>query len=400
MAESSSPRTKQCCLCGRSEGYMVRFERWSEEEREYALRHLSEPPPRNSVTCKRDRLEARRHCHTQNHVPKWKSILLTPSTIRKCLHPQCIATSQDSKIIQIQTAIPRDTVRDYLQLSTDPEGPYTLCMKHYSQLYRHIYPYTCSSCGATPKPSTTFTRHSPDAHRVSKQLTEIMDTTITIRPTDWICNRCYKIHLNILKDTNSSDEVLQQDIRSWKDTCADTSTDKLTRSILSTVIIVAEHILDEKAVLLPQISQTFLEIHEIPPTRTANLEVGDTNIKFTSKWLLHQLLLYLHPYMVCKCVHRKFGTMLLRKGGDMLVSLSWALGSSHQPTNTSNDQKMHVIEEAGDIINDLLHDELRKSPEVSDSMAIDIEDQFSNINPLITKFTQLTPNIFTNILLI
>ena len=189
MAEN---RTKQCCLCGRSEGYMIRFERWSEEEREYALKHLSEPPPHNSITCKRDKLEARRYCRTQDHVPKWKSMLKTPTTIHKCLYPQCTATSQENKIVQIQSAIPRDTVREYLQLSTVPEGPCNLCMKHYSQLYRHINPYACLSCGATPKPSTTFSRHSPDAYNISKQLSEIMDTTITIQPTNWICNRCYK----------------------------------------------------------------------------------------------------------------------------------------------------------------------------------------------------------------
>ena len=115
-------------------------------------------------------------------------------------------------------------------------------------------------------------------------------------PTDWIFHMCYKIHLNILKDTNYSDEVLQQDFGSWKDTCADRSTDKLTKSILSVVIIVAEHVLNHNAVLLPQISQTFLEIHGISLNKMAYLDVGETTIKFTSQWLIHQLLLYLHPY--------------------------------------------------------------------------------------------------------
>ena len=51
---------------------------------------------------------------------------------------------------------------------------------------------------------------------------------------------------------------------------------RLTKSTLSVVIIVAEHIHDHKAVLLhqSQISQTFLEIHGISPT--AYLEVCET----------------------------------------------------------------------------------------------------------------------------
>ena len=48
---------KQCCLCGRKGGYMIRFERWSEKEREYALRHLITPPPSNTVTCRKDKLK-------------------------------------------------------------------------------------------------------------------------------------------------------------------------------------------------------------------------------------------------------------------------------------------------------------------------------------------------------
>ena len=51
---------KVCYLCGRVGGYMIRFERWSEKEKDYALAHLDTPPPRNSVTCKKDKLEAKR----------------------------------------------------------------------------------------------------------------------------------------------------------------------------------------------------------------------------------------------------------------------------------------------------------------------------------------------------
>ena len=51
---------KQYCLCGTSERYMIRFEMWSEKEKYYVLRYMTKPPPSNSVTCKKDRLEAKR----------------------------------------------------------------------------------------------------------------------------------------------------------------------------------------------------------------------------------------------------------------------------------------------------------------------------------------------------
>jgi len=48
---------------------------------------------------------------------------------------------------------------------------------------------------------------------------------------------------------------------------------------------------------------------------------------FTSRWLLNQLVAYLNSYMLYKCIHMKFGTMLFRRGIDILISLSRALSS-------------------------------------------------------------------------
>ena len=66
---------KVCYLCGRVGGYMIRFERWSEKEKDYALAHLDTPPPRNSVTCKKDKLEAKRsQSFTHTKMEKDKSL--------------------------------------------------------------------------------------------------------------------------------------------------------------------------------------------------------------------------------------------------------------------------------------------------------------------------------------
>ena len=52
---------------------MIRFERWSNAEKAYALAHLQTPLPPLSVACKKDRLDARRHCNNFAHIPRWKS---------------------------------------------------------------------------------------------------------------------------------------------------------------------------------------------------------------------------------------------------------------------------------------------------------------------------------------
>ena len=66
------------------------------------------------------------------------------------------------------------------------------------------------------------------------------------------------------------------------------------------------------------------------------IEVGNTTLKYTSRWLLNQLILNLGIHLDYKCIHKKFGIMLYRRKGDILTSLSWALG-----TGTCTDANAH-----------------------------------------------------------
>ena len=162
--------------------------------------------------------------------------------------------------------------------------------------------------------------------------------------------------------------MLQSLMEIWTAKGGDKDTDALTRAVLKAVLFVAEQLLQQKAVLLPWASQIFLQAYQLHRTGSIksaelNLEVGESTVKFSSRWLLNQLIIYLNPYMSYKCVHRKFGTILYRKGGDILTSLSWALGTaqysqaySHQPDEENvwtqdglNDDthKQGVLNEAG-----------------------------------------------------
>ena len=129
---------------------------------------------------------------------------------------------------------------------------------------------------------------------------------------DYMCYRCYTAHVNILKDMKSCDEALWKDIHTWTVIYRDTTREKLTKSLLKAVLVVADHLLQQRAVLLPHISQVFLEAYGVPLLDRVdlNLAVGDSSVEFSSKWLLHQLTMYLNAYMSYKCVHRKYGTVL------------------------------------------------------------------------------------------
>ena len=115
-------------------------------------------------------------------------------------------------------------------------------------------------------------------------------------------------------------------------------------------------------------AQVFLEAYQTSQSSDqVCLEVGGGGtIIFSSKWLLNKLIIYLQEHMSYKCILHRFGTVLFRKGGDLLTSLSWALGRMSvnnidyllvepQDKAVETTHKKRVFEEAGIIVNDLLH---------------------------------------------
>ena len=163
--------------------------------------------------------------------------------------------------------------------------------------------------------------------------------------------------------------MLQHSICEWVSKQTDDHADGLTKAILETVIYVANNLLLGKAVLLPWASKVFLHAYDaeytscITSAPRVSIVTGESSLLFSGKWLLHQLIPYLNPYMLYKCVHMKFGTILYRKGIDVLVSLSWALSAqSNQeetavlahitPTKQQSD-KATVLHDAAYLVNNL-----------------------------------------------
>ena len=116
---------------------------------------------------------------------------------------------------------------------------------------------------------------------------------------------------------------LQSLMEIWIAKGSDKDADALTRAVLKAVLFVAEQ-LQQKAVFLGQARFSFKH--------------ASSQLSWTWRWgrvllILFQVVsksaYYLpHPYMSYKCVHRKFSIILYRKEGDILTSLSWALGNA------------------------------------------------------------------------
>ena len=87
----------------------------------------------------------------------------------------------------------------------------------------------------------------------------------------------------------------------------DENTNELTRVILAAVVFVADKLLQDRAVLPPHAVSVFLEkyTHIVPHANDLDLDLGEDKVKISSRWLLHQLIIHLQPYMNFKCIVKK-----------------------------------------------------------------------------------------------
>ena len=405
---AGSELVKKCLLCGDRERQKSRYETWGELERAYLEKHLGYSPANNSYTCKKHLLEATRHGHDKEHIPSWKECTPNSTKQQKCFNPKCENESPEKLIKPMFTSNDKLMEIFKIKITAETNQPFVLCRKCYNDTYGIIYGsrIPCSSCGATPKSSTAFDRHSPDAEKVSQHLSDSTGQQVQISPSDYICYACYKMHCSILDSLRSpqgSDNMLQQSIEKWVNKHKhNESTDKLTKAVLKTVIYVANQLLVEKAVLLPWACQVFLDAYDIQHTGSiksakVTIETGDSSIMFKSEWLLHQLITYLNCYMSYKCVHMRFGTILYRKGIDIMVSLSWALSAIPFPNHTcepyttttkQTSNKSTKLHEASYIINDLIQEEIKKQSAARKNpiSLLNLDTQLQHTNPLLLDF--------------
>lgn len=84
--------------------------------------------------------------------------------------------------------------------------------------------------------------------------------------------------------------------------------------------------------------------------------------------LLNQLIVYLQPFMNFVCIIKRVGTLIYPRNSDPLKCLSLALHATSENGSfetmelcpSDSDHTKNVLNEAGNIINDLVHDEIRK----------------------------------------
>ena len=280
-------------------------------------------------------------------------------------------------------------------MAKSSKGEVFLCKSHYNEAYKCVNRVPCAVCQAYPKCGKYFNRHSPDAETISS----IFGIGLTC--DDVLCLICYKAHLTLLSEIEHEADTLENrlagDIEKWL--FIQQSVTHLNKSILEAVIFVARHLKQNKALLLSSASIIFTESYagsKVTSNSSAinlNLETDDSTTKFTSLWLLNNLIIHLNAYLEFKCVHRRFGTMLY----NILTSLSWALGASivtHEGNSTdcsgpSRLSKEKLLHQSAQLINDMLHKEIKRISEMPDLSYTSLTGLINNTDTRLITFLKL-----------
>jgi hypothetical protein len=207
------------------------------------------------------------------------------------------------------------------------------------------------------------------------------------------------MHLAIIQHIKTQDKPstlqLHADIERWEMQLKLDNYDNLSKAILSTVIFVATIIKDDKAVLLPQVSNSFLDVYS--PDRendSITIDLKDGLINYSSRWLLHHLIIHLQPYIAYKCVVKKLGTLIYPSNCDLLKCLTYALHDSSKSkekiepiASQTSDNTSALLLHAGGVLNDMLHNEIAKLTDQSHTLTdFKLEECIANIDPLLWEF--------------
>lgn len=390
---------------------MAQFYSWGAQEQNFVIRHLCKSPPSCAKICEKHHKEAQRYHSNENYVPKWKQQSKGHMPQIECMYPECKTTSN----IMIKALFaPKEIIKEITDIQTHRDESIYLCRAHYNEVYKcACNPSTkCASCDASPKEGTKFTHHSPDACTVSSYISDD-DNGREILPDDVLCIACYKAHQSLLAEIETIPEYINKclydDMKFWAEVQKEPSTDPpLTNAILETVIFVAKQLYQEKALLLSTACSVFLETYtgQNIMCSISSIEViincEDGTTKFTSRWLLSRLVLHLNKYMRFKCMHKKFGTVLYKRDGDLLTSLSWALGANnykqdylfqHQESRQTcppiESQPDTLILHSGLLFNDLLHKEINQLSCTADPSNLSIDQFLTSVDSRLTDFLSI-----------
>ena len=379
-----------CSLCERTSSRYFHTENWDSDKYTHFTTHILP-----STLTANEHICICRACHhdihnnvgNENHMPRWKKLKVQNQTEYSLCPIQGCTNNADVTT----TAISLDDLPKGMKVTGQVK---VFCSHHYHYIYNYQQQAVCKTCGVKAKIGETFSRCCPNPPLIEKYLRATRGFSQILTHTDKVCNGCYSKHTQLLETyktlCSTNQDVIDSDAPISIDSDLDiliidlkTKVQSLEQgteeySLISTTILVAETIRNQKAILLPTAATHFLSGCDSVTARS-------------TRWLLRQLEEALGHHLRSVCKHRKYGTILYRNGGDLFNAISCALGSTDsnkgQTTLLTSNNETVTLEDAvhvvGEEMNSRIHQLAAKllSNEPFDYRIVDFDQIIESTDP-------------------
>ena len=190
--------------------------------------------------------------------------------------------------------------------------------------------------------------------------------TVYIHPDDRVCNVCYRSHLVIVKHIRksviSTDSELRDVISELRHSVPSLSEvqsfdQAVSYTVRSLAVSVGEALLKQTAMLLPQLYATFQrEVETIVRVQKLTMDQDLRN----HTWLRNTLASFLQHHMTYRCAKPKYGTLIYRYGGDLVHSLTVALGQAQSISVGGPIDDDSMLTQVCQTLNSKLHHQINK----------------------------------------
>ena len=331
LTQSSSSKCHLCSSDSPANTYKTPAT-WTEESREWVRRYVPDLPL-EVLVCGACSKFVKRHTGEEDVTPRWVKQTKTP---HPCMVVDCKVNARGTTSLTTYS-----TAKEYLELDecAQHDTPLFLCNVHYQRLYHDLTaptPVPCATCGGMPKYGKHYVRRCPDPERITVYLQSSTDFRGTITSDSRVCRTCYDFHSRVLKqrEENPSLESVKSDLEmqiarfDQNDKQAVTDEQYLAWLVQRVALVLAKVLESEEAILLPELHSKFCSL--IKTTASLFPAVSSTIVGNppTTTWLLGSISAHFKGTLGVVCKHRKYGTLLYRKDGDLLKALSKALGNA------------------------------------------------------------------------
>ena len=343
FSSQSVSQPQSCALCHQLHTRLSSPQCWKNECCQKLALDLHLQP--QSAVCHACRNELSRRTKDPNHKPRWEKDKQVKCAILNC-----------EKQLFSHCGIPLDDIVGCLtkngeSIPTNLKNPVPFCNHHYHLVYNAYRPVQshCPTCGSALKRGNA--RPCPNPHNIERYLSETTGFEGRITEGDMVCFVCYKSHLQILKEAKclSTDRELQDQIKLTKSNVLQVHEVKnienaISRAMSLTTIEVGEALLNQEALLLPAVHESFVT-KVSACVQEANLgHVSDLKETFSTRWVLSNLTSSLQHHLGYACKLKKCGTVLYRANGDILSALRNALYKLTKCCKHSTDHKQNQSE--------------------------------------------------------